>query len=157
MKKLFFLAALFLALGTIAESCKKDDPEPEPQTNGNDTDDVFTLSDEGVTFVSPGLIKQHSDGFITIAAAMSFTAGYGLAIADTLNAGTYNLVPISPVQLTKTENSGSVNYTQQTGTLVITAHDKTAHTISGTFSGTLMLSGGSQTRTITNGAFDFNY
>lgn len=157
MKKNFLLITLFLVMGTVAQSCKKDDPEPVNPGNGNDTNDVFKLTDNGTAFVSPGLIKQHSDGFISVAAATSFTAGYGLVIADTLSAGTYNLVPASLVQLTRTENSGAITYTQQSGTLIITAHDKTAHTISGTFAGTLSMQGGTQTRTITNGEFNFDY
>ena len=157
MKKLLFAASLFLVLGSVTQSCKKDDKDPEPQTNGNDTDDVFRLTDNGTTFVSPGLIKQHSNGFISVAAAMSFTAGYGLAIADTLNPGTYSLVPASPVQITKTEQSGDVVYIQQSGTLTITAHNKTAHTIAGTFNGIIEVSGGGDTRAITNGEFNFDY
>jgi len=157
MKKLFLAATLLLAFGTLVQSCKKEDTTPEDTGNGNDTSDIFKLTDNGTNFTALGLVKQYSNNIITAGAPIDFTSGYALAIADTLNPGVYALGPIAPVQVSKTESSGNIVYTQQSGTLVITAHNKTAKTISGTFSGTLIRSGGSETRTITNGEFDFDY
>lgn len=154
MKKILFICTLFLAAGLLFASCKKEEIGP-----GDDVGqaDLFKLLDNGDPHNFTRLIKQHRDGIIGIAVPTSLASGYALGIADSLNEGTYSLVPTAPVQLTKMEGSGQIVYTQQSGTLTITLHDRSAQRISGSFSGTLIHEASGNTATITQGQFVCNY
>lgn len=153
MKKLLFIPAMVCALAILLPSCKKDDPATPEDTTSN----LFKITDNGTPYTATNVLIQHQNGFIEGGAPNSFTSGYAVVMPDTIHPGTYTLGPTSLEQITKTENSGSTNYTTQSGTMVITAHDTTTHFIKGTFSGIIGVAGTSNTRTITGGEFRLNY
>lgn len=153
MKKLIYSCIVLLVLATAMSSCKKEDNGP----SGPDTSDLLRLTDNGETYETGRIIKRHQDGFIGAGAPNSFTSAYGIAMPELIEPGTYDLTPTSLVQVTKTESSGSLTYTAQSGTMTISEHDKSAQYIAGTFNCVIAVQGTSQTRTITNGAFRINY
>ena len=154
MKKIFLIAAVVLATGFKVVSCQKEETGPGGEI---DQTDLFKLTDNGDPHTFTRLIKQHRNGIIGIAVPTSVASGYALGIADSLNEGVYNLTPNSPVQLTKTEGTGKVVYTQQSGTLTIAMHDRSGNRISGSFSGVLIDDMSGNTATISNGQFVCNY
>ena len=153
MKKIFLILTLVFAAGILLVSCKK-----ETATDGDiGQNDLFKLTDNGEGHDFTRLIKRHDDGIIGIAVPTSLGSGYALGIADSLNEGVYELTPNAPVQLTKLEGTGKEVYTQQSGTLTITAHDRVANRISGSFGGILVDDVSGNTATISNGQFVCNY
>jgi hypothetical protein len=144
----FRVATTLLAFTALAACSKKDDATPTPTTTEGMS---WTLDGNNVT--ASTAIAQTSSSDVTLAGATGSTGGVFLDVPKTV--GTYTLTSTSTASasyvLTPTQGSSQF-YEATTGSIVVSTVTATA--ISGTFTFTGTLSGGTATKTLTNGKFN---
>lgn len=142
----FRAAATLLALTSLAACSKKDDATPDPAGMS------WTVDGSNVT-ASSAVAHTSGANTVTLAGATSDTGGLFLDVPKT--AGTYKLSSTSNESATYivTPSQGSSQvYDATSGSIIVSSVSAT--NISGTFTFTGTLSGGTATKTLTNGRFN---
>jgi hypothetical protein len=144
----FRVATTILAFAALAACSKKEDATPTPTATEGMS---WTLDGSNVTAASA--IAQTSGTEVILAGATGSTGGVFLTVPKTV--GTYSLASTSAASanyaLTPTQGSSQF-YEATTGSIVVSTVTATA--ISGTFTFSGTLSGGTATKTLTNGKFN---
>lgn len=145
-------ATAFLALTAMAAcSSKKDDATPAAPTLGMS----WTVDGNNVTATTA--VGQSASATIeTLAGATSNAGGVFLDVPKT--AGTYTITSTSDAgaaYIVTPAQGSSQSYEATSGTIVVTG--ATTTNLTGTFTFTGTLSGGTATKTLSNGKFNVNF
>lgn len=146
------LIIVFVALGLTAVSCKKD---KETITSGTPALKGFYLKLDGTPYTASGSSSQHTMGLILYATSIG-TDNFYLRMEDTLQPGTYDILPNGVFLLNHTDTS-SIGYTSISGSVTIVSNNTAAHSISGTYNCILEKSDLSTTKQVTEAEFNITY
>ncbi|GAB3722520.1 hypothetical protein GCM10027594_03280 [Hymenobacter agri] len=142
--------AAALALVSLAACSKKNDATPTPAA---DTMGMSWTVDGNNVTASTAVSQAVSGNLVTLAGSTGNTGGIFLDVPKT--AGTYTITSSSDASASYvvTPSSGSSQFYDATsGTIVVSTVSATS--ISGTFTFTGTVSGGTATKAITNGKFN---
>ncbi|WP_310392321.1 DUF6252 family protein [Hymenobacter sp.] len=144
----YFRTLAALAAITSLGACSKDDPKPNP------TDAVgMSWTVDGTNVTANTAVAQASGNDVIIGGATSATGGVFLEVPKT--AGTYTLTSMSAQSasyvVTPTQGASKI-YDSTSGSIVVSSVSAT--NIIGTFTFTGTESGGTATKTLTNGKFN---
>lgn len=152
MKTTFMIA--FVALGLTAVSCKKD---KEATTPGTPALKAFYLKLDGTPYTASASSSQHTMGLILYSTAIG-TDNFYLRIEDTLQPGTYDILPNGVFLLNHNDaSSSSTGYSSISGSVTITSNNAAAHNISGTYHCVLEKADLSTTKQVTEAEFNITY
>lgn len=164
MRKIKFIAVMFIALTTLLVSCKKsDDGSSSNLATGKSR---ITATVGGESYSSSDLISTvaKSSGIINIASGTASLPikQFVFILPTSITTGTYNFATsddnidgIMTTAYTKTDGAGAIGYAASNDdrgnafTLIVTK--STATEIEATFSGTLYNEDDATTTTVTNG------
>jgi len=147
----FRLAATVLAFTSLAACSKKEDATPTPTATEGMS---WTVDNNNVT--TKTATAQVSGSEVTLTGATGSTGGIFLDVPKTV--GTYTLSSTSTASASYivTPAQGSSQFYEATsGSIVVSTITATA--ITGTFTFTGALSGGTGTKTLTNGKFNIKF
>jgi len=147
----FRLAATVLAFTSLAACSKKEDATPTPTATEGMS---WTVDNNNVT--TKTATAQVSGSEVTLTGATGSTGGIFLDVPKTV--GTYTLSSTSAASASYivTPAQGSSQFYEATsGSIVVSTITATA--ITGTFTFTGALSGGTGTKTLTNGKFNIKF
>jgi len=155
MKTKFIIA--FVAIGLTSISCKKEKQE-ETTTPSSPLLKGFYLKVDGTPYTATGGVTQHTSGLILHSTTVGTNLAFSLRIADTLQAGTYDIVPNGNFRLSHTDdNYATPGYASISGSVTVEYHDASAHKIAGTYHCVIEKSDLSATKQITNAEFNITY
>ncbi len=153
MKTKFMIA--FVALGLIATSCKKD---KETTTSGTPALKGFYLKVDGTPYTASGSTSQHTSGLILYSTTIGTNMSFYLRMEDTLQPGTYNILPNGSFRLSHTDDSfATAGYGSISGSVTIVSNDPAVHRISGTYNCILEKADLSATKQVTEAEFNITY
>lgn len=167
-RKFGFSLMIFACASVMAlSSCEKDDPEPEDPAPVTPTPEAnaFFAHLNGAEYVETTYTGMQSSGTILITAGRNGgMESIGLAIPDTISVGSYNFEGsfgnLRGMYNANQTLDGMYSAENNTGSLVITKHDKENDAIKGTFSFMATPNFGSTATdeySITSGSFVYNY
>lgn len=148
----------------VLSSCEEDNPEPTTPTPTPEANAFFVKLDDA-EFVETLYVGAEPTGSLVLCATRNNqTEAINITVPDTIAAGTYTFGgAFGDIRATYTVDStadGTYAAENNTGTLVITQHDRDNDVIKGTFSfvATPYLgSSATDSHTLTEGSFVLNY
>lgn len=159
MKNSIKLLSLLAVFAVTFASCGKDD-SADPDDNNNNTTKEFAVTVDGTVWANITTTAFINQSNRMIIEAKKGEESVVIIIPGDIAVGTYAMG--APFQNnvyngTYKESELGNSYGSTSGTLKITAHDKTAKTIAGTFSFSASPTSGSGTKSVTAGSFDVTY
>ena len=155
MKTPFLSIAVITLSALTLFSCKKD-KETTGESSGP-TLKTFALKVDDTSLQTEFYSSQHTAGMLIIQTNINGGLIFGLALGDSLQAGTYPMGPGLSARLTHTDDNYATSYISDPGTLTITAHDTVNDKITGTYNCTLTRVSPAGTITVTGGEFNIQY
>lgn len=155
MKKTILLFSCVVALAAV--SCKKETKDSNGTPPVGTAYDNFSLTIDGTDFDPAAVIVQHNGGFIQAQAGTASEMYFALSIDDTLEPGTYQILPGQLFRLSHTDDNFMTSYLSTSGSVTIVTHDMAADKISGFYNCTLTRANPAATKTVTNGEFNIDY
>ena len=147
----FRLAATVLAFTSLAACSKKEDATPTPTATEGMS---WTVDNNNVT--TKTATAQVSGSEVTLTGATGSTGGIFLDVPKTVGTYTLSSTSTASASYVVTPAQGSSQFYEATsGSIVVSTITATA--ITGTFTFTGALSGGTGTKTLTNGKFNIKF
>jgi hypothetical protein len=147
----FRLAATVLAFTSLAACSKKDDASPTPTATEGIS---WTVDNNNVTAATA--VAQVSGSDVTLTGGTSSSGGVFLDVPKTVGTYTLSSTSAASASYVVTPAQGSSQFYDATsGSIVVSTVTATA--ITGTFTFTGALSGGTATKTLTNGKFNVKF